>query len=155
MTTLLLVWLLASPAAAVNGAQASGVDGRKALEAAVALVQQGKLDEADKHARRALGDPETRAVAYSILGTIKLQQSKLDESAKLLGEAIRLEPRLVGAQLSLAQVYTLQNKPDLALARFNKVLELDPDNASARLALARSGSRSLARRSRSGTTSRP
>ena len=101
-------------------------------------MQQGKLVEADSQARRALADPETRAVAYSILGTIKLQQSRLDDSARLLGEAIRLEPRLVGAQLSLAQVYTLQNKPDLALARFQKVLELDPDNPLARLALARS-----------------
>jgi len=134
--TLLMAWL---PAAAPDGSQsATTVDGREALKAAVALVQQGKLVEADKHARRALEDPETRAVAYSVLGTIKLQQNNLDDSAKLLGEAIRLEPRLVGAQLSLAQVYTLQNKPALALARFRKVLELDPGNPSARLALARS-----------------
>jgi tetratricopeptide (TPR) repeat protein len=138
--TVLMAWLgIATPTAA-DGSQSTGRpehDGREALKAAVALVQQGKLAEADTQARRALADPETRAVAYSILGTIKLQQGKLDDSAKLLGEAIRLEPRLVGAQLSLAQVYTLQNKPDLALARFKKVYELDPDNAPARLALAR------------------
>ena len=82
--------------------------------------------------------PRRRAVAYSILGTIKLQQNRLEDSARLLGEAIRLEPRLVGAQLTLAQVYTLQNRPDLALARYQKVFELDPRNPSARLALARS-----------------
>ena len=132
--TQLIAWLAA---AATAGAQPPTVDGREALKSAVALVQQGKLDEADQQARRALTDPETRAVANSILGTIKLQQNRLDDSAKLLGEAIRLEPRLVGAQLSLAQVYTLQNKPDLALARYKKVLELDPANPSARLALAR------------------
>ena len=131
---LLLAWLtVVAPATA----QSVGVDGREALRAAVALVQQGKLDEADQQAKRALADPETRAVANSILGTIKLQQNRLDESARLLGEAIRLEPQLVGAQLTLAQVHTLQNKPDLALARYRKVLELDPDNPSARLALAR------------------
>jgi tetratricopeptide (TPR) repeat protein len=130
----LMAWL---PAVVAEGSQSSGVDGREALEAAVALVQQGKLAEADRQAQRALADPETRAVAYSILGTIKLQQKSLGDSAKLLGEAIRLEPRLVGAQLSLAQVYSLQNKPDLALARYQTVLELDPNNASARLALAR------------------
>ena len=76
-------------------AQAPGVDGRAALQAAVALVQEGQLAEADRQARRALGDPETRAVAYSVLGTIKLRQNALDDSAKLLGEAVRLEPRLV------------------------------------------------------------
>lgn len=134
MLTVLMVWL---PAAAAAGSQSTGVDGREALKAAVALVQQGKLGEADRQAQRALADPETRAVAYSILGTIKLQQNRLDDSARLLGEAIRLEPRLVGAQLSLAQLYTLQNKPDLALARFQTVLELDPGNPPARLALAR------------------
>jgi tetratricopeptide (TPR) repeat protein len=135
---ILIVLMAGLLAAAANGSQSTGVDGREALKAAVALVQQGKLAEADRQARRALDDPETRAVAYSILGTIKLQQSKLDDSAKLLGEAIRLEPRLVGAQLSLAQVYTLQNKPELALARYKKVLELDPHNLSATLAVARS-----------------
>jgi cytochrome c-type biogenesis protein CcmH/NrfG len=133
--TVLMAWL---PAAAADGSQSATVDGREALKAAVALVQQGKLVEADSHARRALADPDTRAVAYSVLGTIKLQRNKLDDSAKMLAEAIRLEPRLVGAQLTLAQVYTLQNKPALALARFRKVLELDPGNPSARLALARS-----------------
>ena len=138
IVTVLMGWLLAASAAVASGSQSTGVDGGEAIKTAVALVQQGKLVEADSHARRALADPETRAVAYSILGTIKLQQSRLEDSAKLLGEAIRLEPRLVGAQLSLAQVYTLQNKPDLALARLQKVLELDPNNASARLALARS-----------------
>ena len=136
--TVLMASPLAVSAAAANPSQSTGVDGREALKAAVALVQQGKLGEADRLAQRALADPETRAVAYSILGTIKLQQNSLDDSARLLGEAIRLEPRLLGAQLSLAQVYTLQNKPDLALARFQAVFELDPNNPSARLALARS-----------------
>ena len=135
---LLAVLLSWRPAAAADTAQSSHVDGREALKAAVGLVQQGQLDEADRQARRALADPETRAVANSILGTIRLKQNRLDDSVKLLGEAIRLEPRLVGAQLTLAQVYTLQNKPDLALARFQAVLELDPGNPSARLAIARS-----------------
>jgi tetratricopeptide (TPR) repeat protein len=133
-----LVGLLACvPAASAERSQPGSVDGRDALRSAVALVQQGKLDEAERHARRALDAPETRAVACSVLGTIKLQQNQLDESARLLAEAVRLEPRLVGAQLTLAQVYALQQKPDLAQARFRTVLELDSGNPTARLALAR------------------
>jgi len=131
------VLIARSSAVAADGSQSAGVDGREALKAAVALVQQGKLDEAERQARLALSDPEARAVAYSILGTIELRQNRLDGSARFLGEGIRLEPRLVGAQLSLAQVYTLQNKPDLALARFRTVLKLDPGNPSARLAIGR------------------
>jgi tetratricopeptide (TPR) repeat protein len=121
-----------------DAAQSSPGEGRAALQAAVALVQRGQLAEADRQAQRALADPETRAVANSILGTIRLQQNRLDDSVRLLGEAIRLEPRLLGAQLTLAQAYVRQNKPDLALARYRAVLDLDPVNPAARLALARS-----------------
>jgi tetratricopeptide (TPR) repeat protein len=112
-------------------------DAKTALQKAAMLVQQGRLEEADSQARLALADPETRAVAYSVLGTIRVQQKKLSESALLLQKAIRLEPRLVGAHLTLAQVYTLQGKSRLALQMFTRVVELDPSNATARLALAR------------------
>jgi tetratricopeptide (TPR) repeat protein len=113
-------------------------DSRDALQKAAALVQQGQLEEADKQARLALSDPQTRAVACSVLGTIRFQQKRLPESVSFLKEAIRLEPRLLGAHLSLAEVYTLQGKPQLALKLYPRILELDPSNATARLALAHS-----------------
>ena len=136
---LLLVLSVAadSPASAAQST-ASRVDGREALQKAVALVQQGRLDEAEQPARLALRDPETRAVANSVLGTVRLQQQRLVESVAFLREAILLEPRLVGAHLTLAEVYTLQRKPALAVGLLRRVLELDPLNATARLGLARS-----------------
>jgi tetratricopeptide (TPR) repeat protein len=127
-----------SPSRSAAQSTPSSVAGSEALQAAVTLVQQGKLDEADQQARLALRDPDTRAVANSVLGTIRLQQNRLVESATFLREAIRLEPRLAGAHLSLAQVYTMQQKPAMAAGLFRRVLELDPSNATARLALARS-----------------
>src|SRR5687768_11514327 len=83
----------------------------EALQRAAGLVQEGRLDEADREARRALSDPETRAVACSVLGAIRLRQDRLAESVQLLQEAIRLESRLLGAHLTLAQVYTQQGQP--------------------------------------------
>jgi tetratricopeptide (TPR) repeat protein len=123
-----------------NAAQGTlgSVPGTEALEKAVALVQQGRLEEADQQAQLALRDPDTRAVANSVLGTIRLQQNRLGESTTFLREAIRLEPRLAGAHLSLAEVYTLQQKPASAAGMFRRVLELDPANPTARLALATS-----------------
>jgi tetratricopeptide (TPR) repeat protein len=112
-------------------------DSREALQKAVALVQQGRLEEADRQVRLALSDPATHAVACSVLGAIRFQQKRLPESVSLLQEAIRLEPRLLGAHLTLAQVYTLQGKTDLVLGLSRRILELDPSNAPARLALAR------------------
>jgi tetratricopeptide (TPR) repeat protein len=113
-------------------------DARAALQNAASLFEQGKLEEADQQARVALSDPQTRPVACSVLGSIRLQQKRLPESASLLKEAIRLEPHLLGAHLSLAQVYTLQGKPELALPLYRRVLTLDPSNLPARFALAQS-----------------
>jgi len=79
-------------------------DSREALRNAASLVQQGKLDEAERQARLALSDPSGRAVACSVLGTIRFQQKRLPESVIFFHEAIRLEPRIVGARLSWAEV---------------------------------------------------
>jgi tetratricopeptide (TPR) repeat protein len=114
-----------------------GADARDALQKAALLVQQGRLDEADQQARLALSDPDTRAAANSVLGTIRFQQQRLAESAGFLQKAIELEPRLVGARLTLAQVYTLQGHKEKALPLLRQAIVIDPSNALARLALAR------------------
>jgi tetratricopeptide (TPR) repeat protein len=112
-------------------------DSKRALQTAADLVQQGRLDEAEQQARVALSDPQTRAAACSVLGTIRLQQERIPESVSFFQEAIRLEPRLVGARLSLADAYIAQGKQASALAMYRRVLELDSSNVVARFALAR------------------
>jgi tetratricopeptide (TPR) repeat protein len=129
----LLLWCASVAPGAALGAQSL-----EALQRAAALVQEGRLQEADQQARVALSDPETRAVACSVLGAIRLRQERLAESAQYLEEAIRLEPRLLGAHLTLAEVYSLQAQPKRAFELYRRVLELDPSNAAARMALARS-----------------
>ncbi len=124
----------------LGGAAVLHADSRQALQKAADLVQQGRLDEADRQAQLALSDPQTRAIACSVLGTIRFQQKRLPESVKFLQEAIRLNPRLLGANLSLAGVYSLQGQQDLALKVYGRVLELDSSNLMARLALARAES---------------
>jgi tetratricopeptide (TPR) repeat protein len=98
---------------------AFGAQGQAALQRAAALVQEGRLQEADQQAQLALSDPATRAAACSVLGAIRVQQERLDEGAELLQEAIRLDPHLLGARLNLAQLYTLQGeyKRSLELAK--------------------------------------
>jgi tetratricopeptide (TPR) repeat protein len=127
-----LVLLCALPAAALPAPPSV-----EALQRAAALVEEGRLDEAERQARLALADPEAKAVACSVLGAIRLRQERLPESAKLLEEAIQLEPRLLGAHLTLGQVYTQQGRSARALDIFGRALKLDPNNATARLALAR------------------
>jgi tetratricopeptide (TPR) repeat protein len=90
-----------------------------ALQRAAALVQEGRLPEAEQQVRLALADPATRAAACSVLGAIRVQQDRLAEGAELLEEAIRLDPHLLGARLNVAQVYTFQGdyKRSLELAK--------------------------------------
>jgi len=96
-----------------------GAQAQAALQRAAALVQEGRLQEADQQAQLALSDPATRAAACSVLGAIRVQQDRLEEGAELLQEAIRLDPHLLGARLNLAQLYTLQGnyKRSLELAK--------------------------------------
>lgn len=129
--------LLLSALFFLNSSYANAVDSLSALQAAADLVQQGRLDEAGRQAQIAVADPQTRAAAYSVLGTIRLQQQRFPESINYLQQAIRLEPRLVGARLSLAEAYTAQGKQLPAIAMYRRVLELDSSNALARFALAR------------------
>jgi tetratricopeptide (TPR) repeat protein len=131
-TSLLGLLLFLSTAAELRA------DAREALQKAVALVQEGRLAEADQQAHLALSNPQTRAVAYSVLGTIRFQQNRLPESVVFFQKAIRVDPRLLGAHLSLAEVYTIQEKPELAVGLYQRILTLDPSNATARLGLARS-----------------
>src|ERR1700732_2049849 len=113
-TSLLGLLLFLSTAAELRA------DAREALQKAVVLVQQGRLVEADQQAQLALSNPQTRAVAYSVLGTIRFQQNRLPESVDFFQKAIRLDPRLLGAHLSLAEVYTIQGKPELALGLYQR-----------------------------------
>ena len=111
---------------AAAGAAQAAAPTAEALQRAVALVRQGRLDEAGHRPPRSRWPIRTREpAACSVLGAIRIRQQRFDEAVRLLQEAIRLEPRLVGAHLSLAEVYTLRGEAERALPLYRRVLELD------------------------------
>jgi tetratricopeptide (TPR) repeat protein len=116
---------------------AFAADGAGAIRTAAALVEQGRLDAAERQARLGLNDPRTRAAAYTILGTIRLQQQRIPESITLFQHAIGLDPRLIGARLSLAAAFTAQGNDAAAVKTYGQVLEVDRSNEQARFALAK------------------
>ena len=105
------------------------------LEAAVRLLNQGQTAQAEAEARLALTNTTTRALALSMLGTIRLQQGQYEESADFLKQALALNSDLAGARTSLGDAYLLQGKSGLAEKCFREVLKLDPHNFNARLDL--------------------
>ena len=105
------------------------------MEAAVRLLNQGQIAQAETEARLALPNPTTRALALSMLGTIRLQQGQYEESANFLNQALGLNPSLAGARTTLGDAYVLQGKPELAEKCFREVLRHDPHNFNARFDL--------------------
>ena len=86
------------------GPAQSNAAGLAALEKAAALVQQGKLTEADHEAQIALSAQETRAAANSVLGHESAASADRPRDAVgYLKEAIRLNPRLMGAHPSISR----------------------------------------------------
>jgi len=109
----------------------------KHIEMAANLLNQGQRGPAETEARKALGNPSTRALALAMLGTIRLQEGKYKESTHFLTQALALNPRLVGARTSLGNAYLLQGKSHLAQKSFLEALRLDPGNLNARFDLAK------------------
>src|SRR5256885_6873289 len=107
------------------------------IEMAARLLSQGQVDQAETEARQALGNPTTRALAFAMLGTIRLQEGRYEESASFLTQALALNPHLVGARTSLGNACLLQGKPELARKSFQEAVRLDPGNFNARFELAR------------------
>lgn len=107
------------------------------IESAAQFLSQGRAGEAECEARLALADPSTRALALSMLGTIRLQQGKYQECTQFLTQALKLNPDLPGTWTTLGNVYALENKPGQARTSFERALKLAPSNNNARYDLAK------------------
>ncbi len=107
------------------------------IQTAAQFLGRGQTEEAEREARLALADSSTRALAFAMLGTIRLEEGKYDESTQFLIKALDLNPHLSGTWTTLGDAYVLQNKSDLARQSFEKALQLNPSNSQARYDLAK------------------
>ena len=97
----------------------------------IALIPQGKIDEAMSHFCQALKlKPDDAAVSYN-LGRIFQLQGKLDEAAKHYRQAIQTGPGFVKAYNNLGIVLSEQGKFDEAVEYFKQALHIKPDYAEA------------------------
>lgn len=102
------------------------------VQNAARLLDEGRLNDAEAQARLALNTPGTRALALSILGTIRVQEGKYQEGEQFLTKALALEPKLVGARITLGEDYVFENKLREARISFQEALRRDPTNFNAR-----------------------
>jgi lipoprotein NlpI len=99
------------------------------------LSDQGKLDEALAHFRRALELKPDYAEAQSNLGNVLNEQGKPDEALACYHRALELKPDYADAYIGTGNVLKKRGKPDESLACYRRALELRPDYADAHVSL--------------------
>jgi tetratricopeptide (TPR) repeat protein len=98
---------------------------------AVALHQQGRLDEAEKLYARALKLQRDNFDALHLLGVLNHQRGKANEAHRLIAAALKVDPGSPDALSNLGMVLnTLKRGPE-ALAALDKALAIAPDHADA------------------------
>jgi len=98
---------------------------------ALALHQQGRLDEAEKLYARALKLQRDNFDALHLLGMLNHQRGKTGEAYRLLTAALKVQPRSPDALSNLALVLHALKRDDEALAALDKAQAMAPGNADA------------------------
>ena len=101
------------------------------LERAVALHQQGQLDEAEAIYRRILQVKPQEATGRQLLGLVAYQRGRLAEAAEWIEAAIRLNSRVADFHNNLGEVYRAQQRPAAAAKCYERALKLNPAYAHA------------------------
>jgi Flp pilus assembly protein TadD len=97
-----------------------------ALSEAGALVQAGRLEEAETATRKLLTTNPKSAEAHALLGVILDQRGVTNEAEKEYAAALRLKPNLVSALSNLGVLLARTSRTTEAIASFEKVLVIDP-----------------------------
>jgi tetratricopeptide (TPR) repeat protein len=88
----------------------------------VALAEEGRLEEATDHYRRAIALKGDYAPAYSNLGTALRANGDLDASVATYERALALQPGFADAHYNLANALLDQGKPAAAVDHFRAAL---------------------------------
>ena len=102
-----------------------------------ALIQQGKLEEAEQRLHRYLLRLPHSARANNLLGTIYLRQGHFEQAEAVLQKAIHDAPTLLEPRLALGDAYLAEGKPNLAQNAYQGARKISPHDAGANLALAK------------------
>ncbi|MBM3358607.1 MAG: tetratricopeptide repeat protein [Betaproteobacteria bacterium] len=113
--------------------EASGDAGRAdaACREADALIEHGRLDEAESRLREAIALRHDFAEAHGRLGAIHEQRGELEDAADCYQLAIHFDPALAVAHFGLARLHKGQGRHAEAAAHYRRIIEHHPDDAAA------------------------
>ncbi len=98
---------------------------------ALALHQQGRLDEAEKLYSRALKMQRDNFDALHLLGVLNQQRGKPGEAYRLIASALKVQPNSPDALSNLAMALSALKRPDEALKSLDKALVVAPGHGDA------------------------
>ena len=102
---------------------------------AIALEQQGKLEEAAAAWRAVTAQNPRDAGAFASLGVVLSKEQKYPEAAAAYKKALALDRKLPGVELNLGLAEFKQGNFEAAIAPFRAALVAQPQNAQARALL--------------------
>lgn len=97
-----------------------------ALDRALLLANQGKLQRAELLAREIVGARPKNADAHNVLGVVLHRQGRHGEAAKSAREAIRLNPGVANYYSNLGEMERQLKNLDAARTALERALVLDP-----------------------------
>ena len=97
----------------------------------VVLAEQGKLDDAIVHLRRALRRNPNFAEAHNNLGGVLLGKGELEEAVACFQRALQGNPDMVAAHSNLGNAWRDQGELTKAIACYRRAIEIAPDAVGA------------------------
>jgi tetratricopeptide (TPR) repeat protein len=94
----------------------------------IALLQQGRLDEALAQYQQALQNKPGYADAHVNLGLALLQKRRVDEAVSHYREALRINPNHAPARVNLANALARAGKRDEAITQYQQALQITPND---------------------------
>ena len=107
------------------------MDLAKALQAASAHYQAGRLREADAACQQILQLSPNHPDALHMQGMIAYQIGMFDVAAVLLGNVVEIAPNFADGHNNLGVVLMAQGELDEAVAHYRKAISLQPNHANA------------------------
>ena len=93
---------------------------------AEALLQQGKLEDAQNKLQEELQQNPSRPEGYALLGLVYTAEKNYPEALSAFQQGLKLNPKSTGIRNDMGNLYVAQGNLDLAAKEFREVVRLSP-----------------------------
>ncbi len=119
---------LVQPQVVTSAALGASGKAKKEYEAACSALERKKLEDAEKHLRKAVKESPRYPAAWVTLGQLLVAGQKTEEGREACSQAAAADTTYVAGYLCLADIAARANAWDEVLKLSTRALELDPGN---------------------------